>query len=348
MNHSASICIALTAWLAIEPCLFAQETKPLMSFEVGENNVQCVTVSADGTSLATVSKDGSTVIVWDMATGKERRSFKDLKPPAYTAVLSDDGKVLSAPLVPPTKDMARGDKGGMVRVWDVLTGKERTDLKEVTAPLLYVEFSPDGTLLAGGEKDGRVRLWDAATGEVKAVLKGHTKEVVPLSFTADSKTLASGDAFDPGNIKIWDWKTGKQTGSLPGHPEGVITLEFTGDGKTLISSGMDGSVKVWDVAAGKAKTLFKGDKEALPWAAISPSGRTAAWTSGRPEMKEKKPDVVKVYNLVTDKELASLQHPATVLFVGFVAQGQRLVSCTQDGIVQVWDVASMREKNRER
>src|SRR5262249_33611659 len=152
--------------------LSAQETKPRATFTVGAKNTWYVSVTADGKTLVTLREDGVAVSLWDLATGKERNVFKDLKPLAYTAVPSNDGKWLAAPGGPEWKGSARPDKGGVVRVLDAATGKPRAELKALVAPLIYVEFSPDGKYLAGGDKDGRVRVWDAATGEVKAVLKG--------------------------------------------------------------------------------------------------------------------------------------------------------------------------------
>jgi WD40 repeat protein len=326
----------------------AQGPKPQASFSVGKENTLFAAVTPDGKTLVTLSDDGSTSILWDLASGKQRKAFKGLKPPASTAVLSDDGKRLATPMFPRQKGIDRPAKGGLVKVWDAASGKEIAELKGVVAALLYAEFSPDGKYLAGGEKDGRVRVWDAATGEVKAELKGPAKEVIAVGFSADGKALASGDAFEPGEIRLWDWAAGKQQKVLKGHPEGVLTVEFTRDGQKLLSAGLDGTVKLWDLATGKEKVLHKGGKEASPWATISPSGRTAAWTSGRPEAKDKakKPDAVTVYNLVTGKELASLKHEDTVLFAAFTAGGNLLVTISQDGTARVWDVGALREKKK--
>ena len=329
--------------------LDAQEPKPQTSFPVGKENTLFVAVTPDGKTLVTLSDDGATALVWDLASGKQRHELKGLKPPAFTVVPSNDGKRLAAPQFPRKKGEDRPDKGGVVKVWDAASGKTLTELKGVGAALIYVEFSPDGKYLAGGEKDGRVRVWDAATGEVKAELKGPVKELIALGFSADGKSIASGDAFDPGEIRLWDWAAGKHKKLLKGHPNGVQTVEFTQDGQKLLSTGLDGTVKLWELASGKEMVLYKGGKDAAPWGAISPSGRTAAWTSGRsPEgkEKEKKPDTVTVYNLVTGKELASLKHADTVLFVTFAAGGNLLVTVSQDGLVQVWDVGALREKKK--
>jgi WD40 repeat protein len=349
MNRSTRTVWSLAVLAVFATGLGAQGPKPQASFPVGKENTLFTAVTPDGKTLVTLSDDGTTALLWDLASGKQRKAFKGLKPPASTAVLSNDGKRLATPMFPRKKGVERPATGGVVKVWDAASGKEVAELKGVAAALLYVEFSPDGKYLAGGEKDGRVRLWDAATGEVKAELKGPAKELIAVGFSADGKTLAVGDAFEPGEIRLWDWAAGKPRKVLKGHPDGVLTVEFTQDGQKLLSAGLDGTVRLWEVATGKEKVLYKGGKEAAPWATISPSGRTAAWTSGRsPEAKDKgkKPDAVTVYNLVTGKELASLKHAETVLFATFTAGGNFLVTVGQDGNVQVWDVAALREKKK--
>src|SRR5262249_51625811 len=92
------------------------------------------------------------VRLWDLATGKELRTFAGGKDPPDSVAVSPDGKALAVPA------------DGGVRLWEVATGKEIRRLGGRHRPRWFqaVAFSPDGRLLA--DAGGRsVRLWEVAT-----------------------------------------------------------------------------------------------------------------------------------------------------------------------------------------
>lgn len=94
-----------------------------------------------------IDETGSSVKVWDLATGKSTQPVKGLKATVGQVTFSPDGKTLA---------LACSDK--VVRVWNVETGKE---LAALPCPdsVGVVAFSPDGKSLAAGSKDGSVRIW---------------------------------------------------------------------------------------------------------------------------------------------------------------------------------------------
>ncbi len=57
--------------------------------------IQGLAYSPDGTRLATASKDG-TVKIWDVATGKELRTFGDHTKPVNTVAYSPDGRTVAS------------------------------------------------------------------------------------------------------------------------------------------------------------------------------------------------------------------------------------------------------------
>ena len=91
----------------------------------------------------------------DVATGK-RRYLGGHQTEVAALAFSPDGKTL-----------ASGDASGMIKLWDLTTGKElvlgkgreRENTCEGTA-VLCLAFSPDGKTLASSGNDDAIRLWD--------------------------------------------------------------------------------------------------------------------------------------------------------------------------------------------
>ena len=82
---------------------------------------------------------------------------------------------------------------GTICLWDPNTGEHKVTLGEHEKFILYLEFSPDGSILASGSVDETIQLWDIVTGKHKATLEGHTGGRGLMVFSPDGKTLASAD-----------------------------------------------------------------------------------------------------------------------------------------------------------
>jgi len=116
-------------------------------------------------------------------------------------------------------------------------------LKEHSAPMFSVAFSPDGKRLASGGghffggSNRTIKIWDTVTGKELLTLKGHPRRVQSVAFSPDGKRLASG-SFDR-TIKLWDTADGKELLTLKGHSGWVPSVAFSPDGKRLASGGGD-------------------------------------------------------------------------------------------------------------
>lgn len=204
--------------------------------------------SPDGTMLASgpgdmVDTTDTSIILWDVATGRELRRFRGHSTGVTALAFSPDGRMLaSAQWV-----------YGEVKVWDVETGKQLLTLSHDYS-VYAVVFSPDGELLATGGRGpswtGEVRLWNVLTGQQISVFKGHTREVHTLAFSPDGRLLASG--ADDATVKLWMVETG-WVRTLRGHENPVVSVVFSPDGKRLISSDLR-SLIIWDVDNGEEIT----------------------------------------------------------------------------------------------
>ena len=249
-----------------------------------------------------------------------------------------------------------------------------------TAPVSAIAISADKRTLASGSEDESAKIWDLATGKALFTLKGHKQDVRALGFSADGKMLATGWQ----DVKLWDVDTGKELAMLPLH-RGVITVVFSPDGRTLATesdgelvqlwnvetrqlkatlqnylgsrtSGLafsrDGKLlatasetepypklpKLWDAATGELLTTFEGQETRPSCVAFSPDGTTLAVGAWRPH--------VKLYDVQTKKERATLRHTCMISNVVFSADGKTLAMSGAIGKpgeapeVVLWDVAT--------
>jgi WD40 repeat protein len=217
--------------------------------------VHCVAFSPDGQTLAAGNAREFTtrrcpVLLWEVPSGKLRRTFEGGMSFVYALQFSPDGKTLATGGIGPEEN-----KSPSLKLWDVTTGKVKTEFKELEARVYSVAFSPDGKLLAsgGGEtKNGKditeLLLWDVSTGKRLATLRGHRGSVHGVQFSHDGKLLASagGDPFFiKAELKLWDVKTLKEIVTLKGHKDLVGSVAFSPDDTMLASGSNDGTVRLW-------------------------------------------------------------------------------------------------------
>jgi WD40 repeat protein len=117
-----------------------------------EHEVWRVAVSPGGKYLAAVGDNGAAGTgdcrLWETATGKEMHRLEIRSSQAVALAFSSD-----------SRQLATGGDDGVVRLWDVATGKLERSLKGPTA-IHSVAFSPDGKRLASGGADTAVLIWD--------------------------------------------------------------------------------------------------------------------------------------------------------------------------------------------
>jgi hypothetical protein len=78
--------------------------------------------------------------------------------------------------------VASGSRDGSVRVWEVPTGRELTQLPAHQGEVRAIAYSPDGDYLLTAGDDREVRLWD---------LKKQGKRVVGYGAAAKATTMLS-------------------------------------------------------------------------------------------------------------------------------------------------------------
>ena len=106
-----------------------------------------VAYSPDGKSVASGSSE-NTIKLWDVKTGKERKTLAGHTKSVCGLAFSPNGK-----------KVASGSPDGTIRLWDAQTGHLLQTISAESGHVNAVAFSPDGKTLASGSL-GTVQLWD--------------------------------------------------------------------------------------------------------------------------------------------------------------------------------------------
>ena len=253
------------------------------------------------------SKDGTTLIaaggtparfgeiqIWDVATGKLRRS-----------VTVGGDTVFGASLSPDASRIAAGCTDNTVRIVDAASGRELFKIGNHENWVLGTIFGGDGKRIVSVGRDRAAKLTDAATGaflenvnllrgELAAVARHPTKEIVviggedrtPYIYMMDRpKNMKIADdttmirklerqdgaiaalAWSPDGahiavagaspeVTIYDAESGLRVASCRGHKAGIYTVAFSPDGQTLATGGFDGQVRLYRVATGELARAF--------------------------------------------------------------------------------------------
>jgi WD40 repeat protein len=223
--------------------------KPLAAYREPASALMAVAFAPDGRTLAVGAFSGA-VRLLDATTGKVRTTLQGPVAGAMNALaFTADGATLVGAGAKPT---GLRQSVGLVRLWDLKTGKERDSWLRATMEEVHcLCLSSDGRVLALGGRDHTVRLWDVAAGRERAALAGHTGWVRSLALSPDGRVLASG-AYD-GTIRLWDVAAGRELATLTSVMEFVKSVAFSPDGRALAAGGggwkQPGRVELWDMTA---------------------------------------------------------------------------------------------------
>jgi WD40 repeat protein len=184
-----------------------------------------------------------------LASAQRGLAVRDLPLPRQTPEPRDRlllgeafGRVESLAVSPDGERVAAGYRDGVIRLWNLHTGRLDQVLMGHAGAVKALAFQPGGLLLASGGRDGTVRLWSLDTGVERRRFSGPAKEVRCLAFSPDGQTLASGHA---GSAVLWSVATGEKRSTLKAHKLAITALAYLDDGKTLATAGWDRTVKLW-------------------------------------------------------------------------------------------------------
>ena len=343
----------------------ANETE-LTTLTGASPDVTSMSLSPDGTILASGSWWGGTITLWDVSEWTRPR-------PSALEIISGDGQqgaqgtVLTQPLVVEVRDQYGNPLQNAAVTFTVASGEGRlsgrftvehtttdangrADLTLTLGPYPgpnvvkvslgiheLVSFTADGVGVPVVDMEGDYRTWQlpsAASVRLGKGAMGEGDRAVALS--ADGRCLAVASAI---GVWLYEAATSRALALLP--TEGPVhSVVFSLHG--ALAAGLDnGRVELWEVETGeRIGTLRHADWGRVTSVVFSHDGKALA--SGSWDQ------VIKLWNIETRREVGTWEVPRESdsrwpLSVAFSPDGSRLVSGFQDGTVRLWDVATQTE-----
>lgn len=266
--------------------------------------------SPDGKTWATsgTAPEGSMVPieVHDAGSGKILRTIPTKWYGIIGLVITRDGMLTASGLTVAGIDDEQ-DLRGTVEEWDLDSGKlvKSSPVFGVVGPV-----SPDGQWMTSIDPVSPTRnvlVTDVSSAQVKWTFQQQDAEFV--FFGPDSREIAVTSHGSTRGLSLWSIATGAVISSVHGEQDlvnssGLTAVAFSPDGKQVAAAEYPvNSVKIWEVATGRAIREFAGQ----PWpqtVAMSPDGR---WlVSAAPGVTVRNPANGKIVTTLTSADADTL------------------------------------------
>jgi WD40 repeat protein len=304
--------------------------------------------------------DNGTIKVWNIETGKCISTAGGCAPRIMSLATNAQNQIVAS---------SRDD--GSLSLWNFEDSQHQPVVIQAHCGLTAgLAFSPNGQLVASTGSDRIIKIWDAITGEHLQSLTGHTDYIPQLLF-ADDRTLLSR-SYDA-TTRQWDLDTGKDqiftylqpqwvmvlarsddcqriafgsdtpTLTLLDRPTGQIIsylavgnrlrqMIFTPDGRSIIGITDDRHLNRWQVDRDYHHTSSQiGDRDATAIVAhpIYPHLLICGNDDG----------TISVWDLDQQTWIDRIQaHAKEILSIKLIAQINRVISCSVDGSIKVWEL----------
>lgn len=220
----------------------------LQHFDAGGHGVYGVSINRDKSAIAAAIAGGITRL-WT-AGGELTATFK--RDQVRSGRFSPDGKTFVIGMQ------------GQVRLWDIARRSFiwSTALNGAKASVAAASFNRDGTRILAADFGQHAVLIDARTGATLATFTNNSADRFnSAAFSGDGQEAVLGEQ-DSGAL-LW-WPSNGHHQSIAGHTGGVRTAEFSPDDSFVMTSGADGTAKLWDAKSGQLLDMIGEQPSQVP------------------------------------------------------------------------------------
>ncbi len=264
----------------------------------------------------------------------EMYELLDIQYPSACEFVGHEGAVYAVSFSPDGRYLLTGGEDNMVRLWDVLNGKQVRVFEGHTEWVACCAFSRLGGDILTGSADQTARLWGLESGQEIWRSQQNFLTVNSVGFSIDDREILT--ASHDKTVLLHDRFTGSVVRRFEGHTDYVIKALISPNGKTLVTLGTDETVRLWDFHTGREIDRFNISKGHLWTLAISPNGQHFA-VGGQT-------DYVSIWDVRSHEKVAMMEgHSGSIPSLEFSPDGKWLVTGSFDRTVRLWDVVRGKE-----
>lgn len=316
---------------------------PLKAYHQGK--ITSISFSPNGEFIATSASNKSPVKLWNI---QSRQLISQLFP-------QGQGNFESVSFSPDGQQIITAEQGGIVQLWKWNQQDEEIKilLEDQQGGIRSVNFSPDGAIIATVGKNGTVRFWDLeGKPKSRSLEVGEVGGVLNLSFQPrDGKLMVVGG--ESGIVQIWELTTlsndstadsgdflAKPVANLNGHEKRVYSVEFSPSGDRVATSGIDSSVRLWDLSNLQKDPFFRESRnvESLVLGIAADQGFRLAIL--------RKDHTVKLLDIRSKEEIDLEGNPQNIISISLSPDKKRLATLEKKGIVRQWDLSGKQLGNK--
>jgi len=294
--------------------------RPGERIELGDYPVDAAW-SSDGNALAVAGGEGN-VLLLSVATSQ---------PPPPQAIGRHHGGVLAVAWQPAGRLFASSGQDGVVLLWDARS-LEATSIHSGKEWSEQLAFADSGRLLA--VSSGRtLHLFDQQ-GHARHSFAGHAGAIAAIAWRPKSAQIASAGN---GGVRLHRLEPGPESRDYPWRGA-CLTASWNADGRLLAAGMQDGSVHLWNIAAG-TETQMPGPAAKVSATAWSANGRFLAAAAGAAL-------VVRDFSGKGSQASHPLElqaHSERITAMAFRPSGSWLVSAARDRRLLLWRIGAANE-----
>lgn len=224
---------------------------------------QSATISFDTLFGVSISDDSTQVAFGSFDNKARVLNVADLKPACQMdahadLVFATTFSLKNDHLISVSRDMS-------MKLTEIKTSQFIDNITSITpgalkGGLMAVQRHPKEEQVLIGGSDGEPKLYKIFRTQARQIgddfnkIRGYQAlpgRIFSVSFNADgSKFVVGASNATSGSARIYQTDDGKLLHELPGHKAGVFAVAFRPDGQQVATGGMDGAVRLFDVASG--------------------------------------------------------------------------------------------------